>query len=553
MMPMSVAEIARAVSGRLAGGPVPVDAEDGRADGIDGVVATGAVSDSRQVSAGDVFVAIKGERVDGHDYVPSVAAKGAVAALVEHEVEGAALPQIVVDDAVEALGALARHNIERRRQAACERNRPFTLVALTGSVGKTTTKDLLNALLTRLGPTVAPVGSFNNEIGLPLTALRVGEDTRFLVAEMGANHVGEIARLTTIAPPDIAIVLKVGVAHLGEFGSVERIAQAKSEIVRGLLPGGETVLNAGDAHVARMAAIAPGKVTWFALRDDMKRVEAGEPQRDGVGAGIDAAAIDGDAYVADDVTVDELDRARFTLTAPDGRHADVALGIPGAHNAINALAAACVAMRLGLDLDDVVQVLAGISSISPHRMAVSTVELKATGDGDTQPSGSFTLIDDSFNANPDSMRAGIDGLSRWHRHAASDAQPFRIAVLGAMLELGGDEDGLHREVGAYAAKAGLDAIIAVGGGQGTSPDEAHLGELAESMAEGAEKAIAVGDGQPLASVSIDWVRDIDQADAAVAALARAHAGSVVLLKGSHASGLDALAERWAEQGSDHGA
>lgn len=251
MMPMSLTEIAQAVDGRLMPTTVPTDEP----------VAISAFTDSRQIVPGSVFVAIAGERVDGHDFVPKVGAQGAVAALVDHEIAGAQVPQIVVENTVKALGALAKHNIERRRALES----PFTVIGITGSVGKTTTKDLLKSLLSKMGDTVAPVGSFNNEIGLPLTSLKVNAGTRFLVAEMGANHVGEIANLTSLVPPDIAVVLKVGVAHLGEFGSAERIAQAKSEIVRGLVPGGLTILNANDEHVAAMSAIAPADVLWFGL------------------------------------------------------------------------------------------------------------------------------------------------------------------------------------------------------------------------------------------------------------------------------------------------
>ncbi|MBT1172257.1 UDP-N-acetylmuramoyl-tripeptide--D-alanyl-D-alanine ligase [Bifidobacterium sp. MA2] len=503
MMPMTITEIAEAVGGRVAApaagahaGQVPECA-----------VAVSAVSDSRQVGEGGVFVAIKGERVDGHDYVARVGAAGAVAAIVDHEVPDCDIAQIVVDDTVEALGALARHNIVRRRAAAdgAEGGKPFTIVALTGSVGKTTTKDLLKALLSTLDETVAPVGSFNNEIGLPLTALTVNEGTRYFVAEMGANHVGEIARLTTIAPPDVAIVLKVGVAHLGEFGSVERIAQAKSEIVRGLVPGGTAVLNADDAHVAAMAAIAPADVVWF---------------------GVDPANAGRDALTARGLTTDDHDRPSFDLVAADGAGAHVSLGIPGAHNVMNALAAATVARMLGMDLDDIARVLGEQRRISPHRMAVSTVE----HDGAT-----FTLIDDSFNANPDSMRAGLDGLARWG--AGADPAPYRVAVLGAMLELGGDERGLHRSIGAYAAGLGLDRIVAVG-----SASDPEFDALAESLAEGAREELA---GRGVNDVPVDWVHDADQADELVTAVAREHAGTVALLKGSHASGLSALAERWA--------
>lgn len=497
MMPMTITEIAEAV-----GGTVTAPFAGEHAGGVpEGEVARSATSDSRLVGEGGVFVAIKGERVDGHDYVAGLGAKGAAAAIVDHAMLDADVTQIVVDDTVEALGALARHNIERRRADA---GKPFTLVALTGSVGKTTTKDLLKSLLSTLDETVAPVGSFNNEIGLPLTALTVNADTRYFVAEMGANHVGEIARLTTIVPPDIAIVLKVGVAHLGEFGSVERIAQAKSEIVRGLLPSGTAVLNADDAHVAAMRSIAPADVVWF---------------------GIDPAHADEDALTVRELTTDDMDHPSFTLVAANGDTAAVRLAIPGAHNAMNALAASTVAHMLGMPLDDIARVLGEQRRISPHRMAVSTVE---------RDGAVFTLIDDSFNANPDSMRAGLDGLARWG--AGRKTQPYRVAVLGAMLELGGDEQGLHRSIGAYAAELGLDRIVAVG-----SATDAEFDALAGALAEGARTAIASREG----NAAVDWVHDADEADRLVTSVASEHPGTVALLKGSHASGLSALAERWA--------
>ena len=485
MMPMSLEEIAQAVQGRLIAGTAAVNVP----------VATSAFTDSRQIVEGSVFVAIAGERVDGHDYVPHVGAQGAVVAIVDHAIADAGVPQIVVENTVLALGALAKHNIERRRALGT----PFTVVGITGSVGKTTTKDLMKALLSHMGPTVAPVGSFNNEIGLPLTSLKVNAETRFLVAEMGANHVGEIANLTSLVPPDIAVVLKVGVAHLGEFGSVERIAQAKSEIIHGLVPGGLSVLNANDEHVAAMSAFAPGDVMWFGLPNG----DGGNP-----------------AITAQHVRCDELDHPSFTLENGDGEHAEVTLGICGQHNVMNALAAASVAMRLGMSIGEVASTLSDVTAISPHRMAVSTVNKQET---------SFTLIDDSFNANPDSMKAGLDGLLRWK--AGSESQPFRIAVLGAMLELGPDEKDLHVGIGRYALEGGVDALLTVG-----SASDASLDALAGAMADGASLA---GDAS-----HVDWVHDIDEADRLVTRLAVEHPGVVVLLKGSHASGLSALAERW---------
>lgn len=490
MMPMSLRQIAQAVAGRL----ITSESQSSHDP-----IATSAVSDSRQVREGSVFVAIAGERVDGHDYVARASGRGAVVALVEHEVKDAAIAQIVVPNTVEALGLLAKYNIELRRA----KDTPFSVVGVTGSVGKTTTKDLLAALLSDMGSTVAPVGSFNNEIGLPLTALKVGENTRFLVAEMGANHVGEIANLTSLVPPDLAVVLKVGVAHLGEFGSPERIVQAKREIVEGLLPGGTAILNANDARVASMASAA-ADVIWF---------------------GMDDGTLPEGSMRADNVSTDDADRPHFTLTAPNGERCDVTLGIRGAHNVMNALAASTVALHLGMSLDRIGEVLESVASISPHRMAVSHVRRAGVA---------FTLIDDSFNANPDSTKAGLDGLKRWR--AGRTTAPFRVAVLGAMLELGGDERELHRQVGAYAVESGVDALIAVG-----NATDKHFDSLAESLSVGGVEAqSASGDDHAV----IQWVHDIDEADKVVCSLAGGHDDVVVLLKGSHFSGLSALAERW---------
>ncbi len=492
MLTMGIDEMAQAVSGHVFG------------ETASGIEATSVTTDSRQVRPGSVFVAIAGERVDGHDFVAQAADRGAVAAVVEHVVPDTAIAQIVVDNSVQALGALARHNIDRRRELSAA----FSIIGITGSVGKTTTKDLLHALLADIGVTVAPVGSFNNDIGLPLTALQVNASTRFLIAEMGANHVGEIANLTTIAPPDVSVVLKVGTAHLGEFGSVERIAQAKSEIVRGLLPHGLAVLNADDAHVSAMAALAPGAIRWF---------------------GEGELPADAQGLTARDIAADDQDHPTFEiLDREDGDRARVHLAIAGRHNVYNALAAASVARHFGMSLSRIADILRDVTLISPHRMAVSTVR----GDG-----FGFTMIDDSFNANPDSMKAGLDGLAAWR--GDGESEHYRIAVLGAMLELGDDEDRLHREMGAYAVRSGADAVIAVGADHDT-----HLDGLAAALSQGARQA---RDGSG-ADVSIDLVHDVDAAERVIGEYAGAHHHAVVLIKGSHASGLGALVRRWPSAG-----
>lgn len=515
MMEMTVGGLARSVHGTVAH-------TDGMGAGADGVV-TSVCTDSRQACPGSLFVAIPGERVDGHDFVAQAAKAGAVAALVDHEVD-VEVPQVVVDDTVAALGLVAKANIALRRgyavagdgaaqtgdrqdaAQACDpaAPHPFTVIGITGSVGKTTTKDLLAAMLRTQGPTVAPVGSFNNEIGLPLTATQVGEDTRYLVAEMGASAMGEIRYLASIVPPDVSVVLKVGVAHLGGFGSVENIRRAKAEIVQALTPSGTAVLNADDPRVATMADMTPARtVRWF---------------------GIDEANNTCDVR-AQGVAVDDTDRPSFDLVA-QGREQHVTLALRGRHNVMNALAATCAALAVGVPFNDIVHVLQTQGAASPHRMAVSTVEPPLVP-------AAFTLIDDSFNANPDSMKAGLDGLAAWHAGERRD-RPFRVAVLGSMLELGADDDAKHRDIGAYCARLGIDALVAVG-----SNTDANLDRLAADFVQGARQADANG------RMDVAYVHSASRAADEVARLAQAHEGSVVLLKGSHASGLGALAERWA--------
>lgn len=483
MVPMTAEQVAQAVQGTLINaGTQPVEARH-------------VTTDSRQAQQGGIFVAIAGERVNGHDYVQSAAQHGAEIAIVEHEVEHVDITQVVVSNSVDALGLLAKANIERRR----ELNTPFTVVAITGSVGKTTTKDLLSHVLSDLGPCIAPVGSFNNEIGLPLTALRVQEDTRYLIAEMGANHVGEIAHLTSLVPPDIAVVLKVGVAHVGEFGSVERIAQAKSELIQGLRPNGVSILNADDEHVQHMSQIAPGQVVWFGVEH----------------------ADDHEHYMcAKNVRIDDYGKPEFLLCSSQGEEESCVLGLHGKHNVMNALAASAVAHYEGMSVRQIAQDLSLVSTISPHRMQVTEMKF---------PEGMCVIIDDSFNANPDSMKAGIDALATWGN--AQQEQPYRIAILGAMLELGDNERNLHRSIGAYVIEHGIDALIAVG-----AQDHPQLIELAQCFVAGAQ--------QEQSNQVIHIAQSAQEADVLLRSLVEGHDAVVALVKGSHASGLSTLIEQW---------
>ena len=463
-MQASAQWIAEAVSGRLVGNDVPVTGP--------------VVTDSREAQAGSLYVARRGESADGHAFVSGAAKRGAVAAIVEHEVDEA-VAQIVVEDSTEALGALARAHVEKLRSSG-----DLDVIAMTGSVGKTTTKDLLLQIMSEDGPTVAPKLSFNNEVGLPLTALLADESTRHLVLEMGASAPGHITYLTDIVAPDVAIELCVGHAHVGGFGGFEGVAAAKAELIKGTRPGGPVILNTDDPNVEAMAPLATGRVIRFSA--------SGNERAD---------------VVARDVRLDRADRASFTLVTPEGE-APIDLKIVGRHHVANALAAAAGALTLGVSLQTVAAVLSRARALSPHRMDVH--ELRVDG-------MDLTLIDDSYNANLDSMRAGIAALASIGR----DSQ--RIAVLGEMLELGEDSQSLHQQVGALIADAGVETLIGLG-------TDAHY------YLEGAPDV----PNREVAS---------DPQDAARLALEHAKDGAVVLVKGSFGSQSWQVADILQEKGT----
>jgi UDP-N-acetylmuramoyl-tripeptide--D-alanyl-D-alanine ligase len=402
---MTLAEVAAAVGGTVVGGDP-------------GIVLTGPVEfDSRKLAPGGLFVAFTGEKVDGHDFVAGAVEAGAVAVLGTRPV---AAPTVVVSDCLAALGALAR--------AVVDRLPDLTIVGITGSSGKTSTKDLVAQLLTRLGPTVATAGSFNNELGLPYTVLRAEEKTRYLVLEMGARGVGHLRYLCEIAPPRVGVVINVGVAHIGEFGSVEAIAQAKGELVEALPADGVAVLNADDDRVRAMAERTRAEVI-------------------GVGEAADAT------LRAVDVAVDERGRASFELVAPEGS-VPVRLGVSGRHQVGNALAAAAVARAQGMSLAELGPALGELRLVSTRRMDVFD-----------RPDG-VTVIDDSYNANPASTAAALQAL------VAIGHGRRRVAVLGYLAELGTRERAAHEEVGRLAAQLGIDLVVVVGAAAGPIHDGA---------------------------------------------------------------------------------
>lgn len=460
MIAMSLAEIAAVVEGEVHG----VD------DGHPGVqVSAAAFIDTRTPVEGGLFVAVVGERVDGHDLAATAVEAGAVAVLGSRPT---GQPTVVVDDVVAALGRLARHVVESLPD--------LTVLALTGSQGKTGTKDLLAHVLAAGGPTVATIGNFNNEIGVPLTVLAATEQTRYLVVEMGARGVGHIAYLCDVARPGVAAVVNVGTAHVGEFGSREAIARAKGEIVESLPTDGVAVLNADDALVAAMASRTRAPVWTF-------------------GAGEDA-----DVRVVD-LTTDDLDRASFELLHR-GRGATVHLQAIGRHQAQNAAAAATMALAAGIDLDTVADALGDARPTSRWRM-----ELGERSDG-------LVVLNDAYNANPESTTAALGTLAAIGRGGPRGRRT--VAVLGEMRELGQGSAEAHRGVGARAAELGIDVVLSVG-------------EVARDVADGA-RAVVGWTGEAVATPgrdeALEWLRhNVSAVDA-------------VLVKASRGAALDVLAE-----------
>jgi UDP-N-acetylmuramoyl-tripeptide--D-alanyl-D-alanine ligase len=459
---LSLAEIAAVVGGQTYDIPDP------------SVQVTGpVVRDSREVEPGTLFAAFAGERVDGHDFATAVVAAGAVAVLASRPVS---VPAIVVDDVQTALGALARHVV--RRLGA-------TLVALTGSAGKTSTKDLIAQVLQRKAPTVWTPGSFNNEIGLPLTALSATEETKFLVLEMGARGIGHIRYLTDLTPPKIGLVLNVGTAHIGEFGGREQIAQAKGELVEALPEEGTAVLNADDPLVRAMASRTKAKVILFG--------ESGEAD-----------------VRAENVRLTDSGQPAFRLHTPSGA-SDVTMRLYGEHHVSNALAAAAVAHELGMSAEEIATALSEAGSLSRWRMEVTE-----------RPDG-VTVVNDAYNANPESMRAALRAL------AAMGKGRRTWAVLGKMAELGDEALAEHDAVGRLAVRLNVSKLVAVGGREASW---LQLGAYNEGS--WGEESVHVSDAQ----AAVDLLRS------------ELRPGDVVLVKASRSVGLESVAQALLETGAE---
>ena len=460
MIPLTLDEIATITGGHLVhAGPAAT-------------VTAGVEYDTRALRPGGLFVAFVGERVDGHDFAAAAVRAGAAGVLGTRDT---GQPGIVVDDPLRALAALATAVVRRLPE--------LTIVGLTGSSGKTTTKDYIGQLLAHAGETVAPAGSLNNELGFPYTVLKAGPATRFLVLEMGARGPGHIRYLTDLAGPRIGVVLNIGAAHLGEFGSVEGTAQAKGELVEALGTDGVAVLNADDPLVAAMASRTVARV-----------VLVGESP---------AATVR-----ATDVTLDGRGRAAYQLHTPAGT-APVRLAVTGRHQVGNTLAAAAVALEAGLTPAAVAAALGEVGIVSERRMDVFD-----TTEG-------VTVIDDSYNANPSSTSAALRSL------AALGEGRRTTAVLGYMAELGPFETSGHSEVGRLAAELGVDRLIAVAENaapilDGAATVPAWKGEAVLAADQAAAVAVLRGDLRPGDVVLVKgsryrtWeVADALRADAAI--------------------------------------
>ncbi|KPN18960.1 UDP-N-acetylmuramoyl-tripeptide--D-alanyl-D-alanine ligase [Arthrobacter sp. Edens01] len=472
MIELNAAEIAAITGGELVGA----------AAADPSISVTSATTDSREAGPAALFIAKPGEFSDGHLFVARAFEAGAELALTERPVTndaGEVFPGIVVPDAVAAMGQLAAEIVRRLRAES-----PLTVIGITGSAGKTTTKDLLAGLLRSHGPTVAPVGSYNGEVGVPLTIFSAGHGTRYLVVEMGATGIGHITYLTDMVRPDIGVVLCVGSAHAGEFGGVENIARAKGELAEAVAPEGTVVLNGDDIRVAAMDKRTTANVLLFtSSTDDLPGNHA--------------------TLRALDAGTDEQGRPVFTLEFPNGEQHRVESGLIGAHHTANLLAAAGAALAAGIAPADIAAGLSGQKAASRWRM-----ERTDRADG-------VTVINDAYNANPESVRAALRTLAE----LGSGRRTW--AVLGEMLELGDQSVTEHDAIGRYVVRLNISKLIVVGTG-------------ARAMHTGAVMEGSWGDEST-------FVSSPEEAEAILES--SLEPGDIVLFKSSNGAGLRFLGDR----------
>lgn len=448
-------------------------------------VITSVTTDSREVVPGALFVAKPGEFSDGHAFIDRARAAGAVLALAErvtYDEDRREHPAVIVDDAVEAMGKIAARIVAHLK----EKN-DAKVVGITGSAGKTTTKDLLAGILSQVAPTVSPIGSYNGEVGVPLTVFNATEETKYLVIEMGATGIGHLTYLTDMVHPQVGVVLCVGTAHAGEFGGVENIEKAKGELVEALDADGIAILNAEDPRVARMDSRSGGAVRFFGTGSS-------KPENAGVWA--------------TDVAVNKHGQPELTLQFPGGFSKRITSGLLGRHHVTNILAAANAALALDVAPELICVGLEGRAAGSRWRM--ERIE---------RPDG-VSIINDAYNANPESMRAALVTLAELGLGA--DGAPGRRtwAVLGEMLELGDDSIHQHDLLGRMAVRMNIKKLVVVGRGAKPAYNSAVL--------EG-----SWGD-------EAFYVEDVDEARALLQE--QLQPGDIALFKSSNGAGLRFLGD-----------
>ena len=424
MIPISAADLAKVLLGELIG--------DAKA-----LVTGSAETDSRLVSKGSLFFAKPGEVADGHDFVDDALSRGATVAVVEKPVS-APIAQIVVPDSVKALGDLAGWLIGKLKSEG-----RLKVVGITGSNGKTTTKNMLSAILSKVGTTIAPIESFNNKVGAPISMLRANLETKFLVVEMGAEGAGSIAYLASLAKPDVAVILKVGMAHAGEFGGIENTAKIKGELAEAVDEKGTLILNADDALVSAMQNRSKASVTWFGT----------DPKAD---------------FSASNISLSKFGTS-FELKWPDQSSTQIQLKILGEHHVMNALAAAAVATSLGANKTTIATALEQLELAERWRMQRVVRE-----DG-------VTIINDAYNASPDSMKSALQTLAQLGRMGSRT-----IAVLGEMAELGEYSRHEHDAIGRLVVRLNIDQLVVVGEGAKLI----HMGATQEGSWDGESKFYA---------------------------------------------------------------
>ena len=483
MKHMTLENLAGACGGRLVfSGELP------------GTECASVVIDSRQAGENSLFIAVKGERVDGHCFIPDVFEKGALGVVCERLPENPAGPCILVEDSLKALRQIAAFYREQL---------PVKVVGITGSVGKTSTKEFIAAVLSRKYRVHKTQGNFNNEIGVPLTVLSMPEDTEVAVLEMGINHFGEMHRLSWIAQPDICVMTNIGQCHLEFLGSREGILKAKSEIFDFMQENGRAVLNGDDDMLASVGQVKGRKPVTYGI--SCARPEAG-------------AAGSCDVYARDVRMKGFL--GSEAVFCHGGKAFPVRIPLPGEHMVYNALAAAATGFLLGLSEEEIAAGIADVRSVSGRSRILQA--------------GSRIVIDDCYNANPVSVEAAVDLLTqKEEKDAPQRAASRRVAVLGDMLELGEQEKQLHERVGRYCVKKGADCLICAG-------------PLSRAMYEGALSEAEKEGRRP--SGGIHYFPDREALLAGIGAWLEE--GDTILVKASHSMGFEAVVELLAGKGAN---